>query len=173
MTFWTVSQDHRTLPPPPAHPNPHGQCGQVCRTQRKRGCLSKLSSGAAAKRWNSQKGKQVLSLDGGGRVLCTLLSPTPPNPPPTCQLTQWITRSYGQDYDGAVADLGSASSPTEHGDLLTPRGVWTCRTPERLLPLGGQGEGNTCSGTRSFLDFQRCLHTNSHLNFTKKFVPLA
>lgn len=102
-----------------------------------------------------------------------LHSPQPNPPPPTRQLTGWITRFYGQDYDGAVADLGSASSPTEHGDLLTPRGVWTCRTPERLLPLGGQGKGNTCSGTRSFLDLQCCLHTNSHLNFTKKFVPLA
>lgn len=42
-------------------------------------------------------------------LCCPLLAP-PPTPTPTpSQATLWITPSYSRDYDGAAADLGSAS----------------------------------------------------------------
>lgn len=81
-----------------------------------------------------------------------LLTPPPshlplssPHTPSTCQLTLWITRPYDQDYDGAAADLRSASSPTEHGDLLTPRGL-DVQDAREAAASWRTSEGNTSLG---------------------------
>lgn len=70
---------------------------------------------------------------------------SPHNPPSTCQLTLWIMRPYDQDYDGAAADLRSASLPTERGDLLTPRGL-DVQDAREAAASWRTSEGNTCLG---------------------------
>lgn len=163
VTFWTMSQDHRVLPLPLLILTPTVNvtkfAGHRGREVACRSCPAELLRKAGILR----KGSRLFSLmeTGGSFALSSAHTPhrRPADTVDHALLWSGLRRSRRR--------MRSASSPTEHGDLLTPRGVWTCRTPEWLCPLGGQEEGSTCSGIGFFfvfflIDFPTFLNANSH-----------
>lgn len=155
-----MSQDHQTPPLPLLILTPTVNVTKFAGHRRRevacRSCPAELLRNAGILR----KGSRLFSLmeTGGSFALSSAHTPHRRPTDTVDHAVLWSGLHWGR------RRMRSASSPTEHGDLLTPRGVWTCRMPERLC-LGGQGESSTCSGIGFFF-------LNRFSNFSQCKIPI-